>query len=325
MTPPSSRKERLPQRLLVDLTAALCASTLVAPVITIIDRSIINSTHSKDSLRRILFTAGKDAISHPIRFFTSTPFALITILYCSTYTTANLVDTFTTSFSHHESKSTTTKDIGDSLRIKESTSHAPDAASYSSTHATPLKFLATTTVNMSICLWKDARFAKLFGSPSSAARSVPLTTMALFGTRDSMTVFASFIIPPLLSNKSYDNPNAPKALLTPNQAQFIAPAGVQLLSTPMHLLGLDLYNRPGREVAWVDRWQKVKSGWFGTSLARMGRIVPAYGVGGVVNASLRRWGMEVVQGQGEDMGLGLGKEMAGVEARGESMKVQVER
>lgn len=80
-------------------------------------------------------------------------------------------------------------------------------------------------------------------------------------------------------------------------AQFLAPAGIQLVSTPLHLWGLDLYNRPGGEgVGWRMRVRKVGRDWFGSSLARMGRVVPAFGVGGVVNGGVRRRMLGVCEG-----------------------------
>jgi hypothetical protein len=68
-------------------------------------------------------------------------------------------------------------------------------------------------------------------------------------------------------------------------AQFIAPAAVQFASTPMHLLGLDIYNRQGMTLS--ERFTMVRKAWLGSSLARIARIVPAFGVGGVVNTSVR--------------------------------------
>ena len=69
-------------------------------------------------------------------------------------------------------------------------------------------------------------------------------------------------------------------------AQFLAPAGIQLLSTPLHLWGLDLYNRPS--MTWRSRVEKVSQAWLGSSFARMARVVPAFGVGGVVNGRVRK-------------------------------------
>jgi hypothetical protein len=49
-----------------------------------------------------------------------------------------------------------------------------------------------------------------------------------------------------------------------------------------------MYNRVGRGVTWGDRWRIVKKNWGVSTAARMCRIVPAFGVGGVVNAKVRR-------------------------------------
>ena len=78
-----------------------------------------------------------------------------------------------------------------------------------------------------------------------------------------------------------------KSLSGQTIAQFLAPASVQILSTPMHLLGLDLYNR-GQKLSWGDRWAIIKKNWAVSAAARIGRIVPAFGVGGVVNSKLRK-------------------------------------
>ena len=76
-------------------------------------------------------------------------------------------------------------------------------------------------------------------------------------------------------------------------AQILAPAAVQIVSTPLHLLGLDLYNRGGVGMWGTDgRVRRVVRDWGVSCAARMGRIVPAFGVGGVVNTKVRRWGMQ---------------------------------
>jgi hypothetical protein len=91
-----------------------------------------------------------------------------------------------------------------------------------------------------------------------------------------------------------------------NTAQFVAPAAIQLVSTPIHLLGLDLYNRQGH-LGFGERYARVVRDWGVSALARMGRIIvsstscprydyqeltetnqPAFGVGGVVNANMRK-------------------------------------
>ena len=79
-----------------------------------------------------------------------------------------------------------------------------------------------------------------------------------------------------------------------NTAQFLAPAAIQLISTPIHLLGLDLYNRQGH-LGFGERYSRIVRDWGVSALARMGRIIPAFGVGGVVNANMRRGFMAKIE------------------------------
>jgi hypothetical protein len=184
-------------------------------------------------------------------------------LYFGTYFTANTVDTVS------------------------STVHAK---SPSFTTAGTTKFLATSTTNLAICLYKDNKFTQLFGSAGSA-RPVPLPTFALFTVRDCMTIFASFNLPPLLapSFEQHMSEGVQRYMSSASAAQFVTPAAVQLVSTPLHLLGLDLYNRPGAAVGGPDgRVGRVLRDWAKSSAARMCRIIPAFGVGGVVNTKVRK-------------------------------------
>ena len=133
----------------------------------------------------------------------------------------------------------------------------------------------------------------MFGPPPGIAgavtRTVPRASYALFMIRDSLTVFASFNLPPLIAPSLPMSEEWEKSVSRVSVAQFLAPAGIQLFSTPLHLWGLDLYNRPvGGGVSGRARAAKVGRDWLGSSLARMVRIVPAFGVGGVVNSGVRR-------------------------------------
>jgi hypothetical protein len=138
------------------------------------------------------------------------------------------------------------------------------------------------------CVYKDSQFARIFGRPTRGpAARMPFASYALFAARDGLTIFSSFNIPPLLSPYLL---HATPYLSTParaqNAAQFLAPAVMQVFSTPLHLLGLDLFNRQGA-VDWRERVHRVGRDWAVSALARMARIVPAFGVGGVVNRAVR--------------------------------------
>lgn len=102
-----------------------------------------------------------------------------------------------------------------------------------------------------------------------------------------MTIFASFNLPQILGPGLPLSESMERYVSRASAAQFLAPAGIQFLSTPLHLYGLDLYNRSAGNVVVGERLRKVRVDWVKSSLARMCRIVPAFGIGGVVNNDLR--------------------------------------
>lgn len=177
------------------------------------------------------------------------------LLYSSTYLTANVVDTMS-STAQDQPASKTTSGL--------------------------TKFGAVSVVNMSLALYKDSQFTKMFGTISP--RPLPPASYALLALRDSVTIFASFNLPPelapLLPESVEDN------FSRLSVAQFTTPALVQIFNTPLHLLGLDLYNRNCMTPVW-DRLRKVRLDWPATRFARMCRVLPAFGVGGVVNNKMR--------------------------------------
>nr|OQO21059.1 hypothetical protein B0A51_11466 [Rachicladosporium sp. CCFEE 5018] len=250
----------LGKRLGVDALSAATAGGLVAPLICMIDKGIIENASGKRSISASLLASATTLFTRPHRFLTSKPFLLIFAVYTGTYLTANTLDTTL------------------------STVRKKDAAT--ATSGAP-KFFATSAANMSLSLYKDSQFTKMFGTVS--ARPVPPVTYALFAVRDSLTIFASFNLPTVISPRLAEV--LPAAIPAASTAQFLAPAAIQLLSTPFHLLGLDFYNRNG-DTKMGERFSKVRQDWGMSSLARMCRIVPAFGVGGVVNGGMRRRGMQ---------------------------------
>lgn len=158
------------------------------------------------------------------------------------------------------------------------------------------KFIASSITNVGLSLFKDAKFAQLFGSQASPL-TVPSSSLTLFTIRDCLTIFASFNVPTLMgpSITRQLSPELQQYINGQTIAQFAAPATVQLLSTPLHLLGLDLYNRQDPKIHWRQRWIMIKKNWAISVMARMARIIPAFGVGGVVNASVRESLMESME------------------------------
>jgi hypothetical protein len=223
-------------------------------------------------MTRLLWESAKPVL-RPHRFLASRQFLLVFGVYFSTYLAANTVDTVTSTMRSRAASTVTSN--------------------------TP-KFLATSAVNMSVCVYKDAQFAQMFGKGPSA---IPKISWVLFSLRDSMTIFASFNLPSIIAPKLADLPEPVqqrfrRILATEsgrmNTAQFITPAAMQIFSTPFHLLGLDFINRQG-ELGMGKRVARVTRDWGVSALARMGRIIPAFGVGGVVNAKVRKGFMKELE------------------------------
>jgi hypothetical protein len=257
--------DKLGRRLGVDLMCAATAGGLVAPLITIIDKSIIENASGKRPMMASIRASLSTLLLRPHHFLVSRPFRLIFMLYTGTYLTANTLDT-----------------------VKGTVNNRPASATTSGLS----KFAATSTANLSLCLYKDSQFTKMFGTAS--ARAVPPVSYALFAARDCLTIFASFNLPPLIAPSLPLSEAVEAHISRVSAAQFLAPAGIQLISTPLHLLGLDFYNRNGG-TSMADRFSKVRMDWLKSSLARMCRIVPAFGVGGVVNNGMRKRFMQQLE------------------------------
>ncbi|RSL56644.1 hypothetical protein CEP51_014355 [Fusarium floridanum] len=255
-------------RVFADAASAASAASLVAPLIAIIDRSIMENASGRNTLAASIKSSLRTILLRPHTLLLSKPTALIFCLYGGTYLTANAVDTASSTVSNRPASSVT---------------------------AGTTKFAASSTANIGVCIYKDQVFVRLFGPPGVTPRPVPMASYGLFALRDCLTIFASFNVPPLLGpylDQRFTD-EVKKRVSGLYAAQFMAPAMVQFISTPMHLLGLDLYNRPasgpaGAVVSLRDRWDLIRRNWLISSVARICRIVPAFGVGGVVNMKVRK-------------------------------------
>lgn len=98
-----------------------------------------------------------------------------------------------------------------------------------------------------------------------------------------MTVGASFNLPDKLSAKIQEAGVSKKT--SDVAAQLITPCAVQVFSVPLHLVGLDLYNSPTKNMP--QRREFIGREYTKTVLARWGRIFPAFGAGGVLNTYLK--------------------------------------
>lgn len=206
---------------------------------------------------------------HTIIF--SKPCALIFMVYGGTYLMANTLDTATSTVQDRPANHVS---------------------------AGTAKFIGPTATNIGLGVYKDQIFVRLFGPTGVVPRPVPPASYMLFTIRDCLTIFASFNLPPLLGPVLTEQLSESVQRYTTGQtlAQFAAPAAAQLFSTPLHLLGLDMYNRPYARAtsspSFRERLAEMRKNYAVSTAARVCRIVPAFGVGGVVNLKVRNGLME---------------------------------
>ncbi|CAP91717.1 hypothetical protein E8E15_011249 [Penicillium rubens] len=295
-------KSRMAELLAADVVVAAGSATLITPAVMIFDRLVVEKSFYNQPLfpafRRHLWFS----LTQPATFLTSRPSLLVWSLYTATFATANASETILSKWYpkiDHAIAGMTT-------------------------------FASTFIVNSSVGIWKDVKFAQLFGhsntsapatnnktppsptptpastsnaastSTSKTARSIgrtriPVATYSAFLIRDALTIFGSFSLPAMVSASIPDS-IASQEYLKILIAQLAIPASIQLVSTPIHLLGLDLYNRP-QVMPTKDRINRVSRDWIGASLLRMCRIIPAFGIGGFVNTEGRLYLHDQVGGR----------------------------
>lgn len=232
----------------VDLAAASVASLGVSPFITIVDRAIAENASGKRTLALGVKELSTKFIHHPIQFCKSKEFAWIFGLYTATYATANTIGTY---------------------------------YEWKDEDGTMAKLGGTTLVNMTSVIAKDRAFARMFGVVKP--HPFPLSSIGLFAIRDSLTVVSCFHAPAVITDKLRTSGLSEGVVSM--VAQVGAPIAVQIMSTPLHLLGLDLYNHPVADRA--ARLQFIQREYYRSTLARIARIGPAFGIGGIGNASIR--------------------------------------
>ncbi len=203
----------------IDVGAAAIAAFAVSPVVASIDRAVVENTSGRTTMLHSLSRSAWTLVRYPGQFFRHRAFLWTWALYGTTYFVANAIDT---------------------------------TCEWLNRPARWPKFLGTTPVNMALVIRKDVAFAHLFGTRPPT--SLPLPSYALFAVRDSHTVAAAFLVPPVLTKWFVDHDVfgcGRHASWAEIAAQVLAPALVQFVATPYHLLALDLYNRPMAD--WSQR------------------------------------------------------------------------
>jgi hypothetical protein len=143
--------------------------------------------------------------------------------------------------------------------------------------------LLCTFVTNTICgIAKDKAYAQHFGA--STPKSFPIVSLGLFFLRDIITVASAFTFPPIIG-KLIEKQTGYSERVSKTIAQLACPLLIQLVVTPLHLVGLDIYNREGQNIG--NRIKHISKLYTTAAGMRMIRFLPAYGIGGVINTELR--------------------------------------
>jgi len=259
----------LGEKLAGDVLSAVATSFCVAPFITVVDKAIVQRAAGSHTISQSALASVINIARHPITYVRSPFFLMMWGVYASTYCTANMLKTL---IEHEEI-----------VAKKQYKNPAPDKdlRKFES-------FALTTVVNSGTSLMKDSAYAKMFGT--SNASNFPMATYGLWGLRDCVVISSSFVFPEIMGKYLAERSNLNKKEAM-SISQLVCPVVAQVFATPLQLLGLDMYNRPMTNTSVYssvkDRLSFIKNNFYSVTSARVARIAPAFGIGGIGNTYLR--------------------------------------
>lgn len=299
----------LGSKLVGDVLVACGVTFGVAPFMSVIDKAIVQRAAGTHTVLQSSSQSITSILRNPVSFVKSPMFLMMWSVYAATYTTGKLETLVCiVECSVTASKPRVSLSFGLSIHIctikanclktvtehhkhfsNDSTKNEEVAMSGESKFAV---FAATTIVNSSTSMMKDKFYASHFGS-SSAVVNIPRATYGLWALRDCTVIGSSFILPEICGKILEENSELEKATAL-RVSQLMVPIAAQTVASPLQLLGLDLYNRPLANTPFkemvVDRMRFQMSNFTSIVGARVSRIAPAYGLGGIGNTYFRdRW------------------------------------
>lgn len=238
----------LTTKLTIDVVSGCVAAIAVSPFVALVDGAIARSLANKTPPTRELRQSLVELARTPRLALYRSDFYFTAFVYCSTFLTANVAMT---------------------LR----------ASSF-------LRLALITGANMWSGISKDAFIAR--SNPArgiTTSRAVGRVTLALFCARDVNAIGASFILPRLIAphvSRLLPELAGPSAAFA---CQMLSPPICELVNTQVHLLALDVYNRPGRSAA--DRVGNIARQYPRSLAVRIMRVLVAFSLGGMGNRAMR--------------------------------------
>jgi hypothetical protein len=246
--------ETAAQRAPKEIMCALTASLLVSPLVSIIDKCIVQANGGTHAFMKAIGQATKEMVLTPKTFFGGLSFRMTAAVYFGTYAVANL----------SELALDTYKIRGDDKRKT-------------------LKVSAASVANISLLAWRDSVFAREFGS-GKAPKKTPMRTIGLFAARDASTMYATFYAAPRAAEYLQDKAGVERNVSELSCA-IAVPVFTQIVTAPLHIHAMDFYNKPDGSTA--ERLATIRKEFGTVSFARGLRILPAFGIGSFSNNKFR--------------------------------------
>mmetsp|Transcript_13588 Transcript_13588/g.29518 ORF Transcript_13588/g.29518 Transcript_13588/m.29518 type:complete len:327 (+) Transcript_13588:46-1026(+) len=244
--------ERAPK----EIACAAAASALVSPLVSIIDKCLVQEISGTSQFMKAIGQQTKQMIVQPKRFFGGLSFSLTFAVYFGTYAVANLSEL-----------------AMDMNKVKDDESRKT------------IKVAASGVANIGLLLWRDSIFARVYSNTSP--RPTPMRTLGLFAVRDMSTMYATFYLAPRAA-EYLEKEHGVESNTAELSMALTIPAAIQILTAPLHIHALDFYSRPASaNVTSADRWSLIKKDFRTVSFARSFRILPAFGIGSFSNNKFR--------------------------------------
>ncbi|GAX19109.1 hypothetical protein FisN_3Lh048 [Fistulifera solaris] len=238
-----------------EIGCAFAASFLVSPLVSIIDKCIVQDISGSGKFIDAIKKASHEMVAQPRTFFGGLSFRLTFAVYFGTYAVANLAEMFL-----------------DVQKIRDDETRKQR------------KVAASAVANISLLAWRDSVFAKAFGNAEAAKRKTPLRTFGLFAARDTATMYATFYAAPRAA-KYLEHERGWERNTAELSMALAIPVATQVLTAPIHIHAMDYFNVPKATTA--ERFATIKKEFNTVSFARGLRILPAFGIGSFSNNKFR--------------------------------------
>lgn len=129
-------------------------------------------------------------------------------------------------------------------------------------HTKPTAII-TSVVNIVAISWKDFQFAKYM---QHAVKSFSPMSYGLFALRDGATIVSSFVLKYKLSDKIMQSMPGVKRWQADLFSSLAAPMSAQLVSTPLHILGMDMFSKP--QSTWSGRMVQIRQSYTSVCIGR---------------------------------------------------------